>query len=455
MRNIGYQNGTENTFVLPPTVEGQNYTWVLPLEDRVGSEISFILASSETVQDNSWVDMEVNTTNEGDYTRVNVTFKPVIPLDWIGLRVRGDQIVDVSAYPSEFEIEVPTSGYVKFDSGDVNQNQVYNFSVLVDNPKKVRLWSEASFGWIEEPPSNAITLPVAELGNVTVKADFPVVWEHKPTLPQYVQGITIEIEEEEPTHTDVGVTAAIELSNSTEIAPLLPPGTNLTNAIVIAVNVTDDTPGNSTDDAYTDITINVGELDAETCEVYKEGSGFLLEVDDVATLPTVKPPGEAKFSRDAANNSVIVRLYVGDPLLGVIPAAPPIFDTGKGTYPSIAGKHNGTIVPSCNISVSRLYTYSCPRTGGHTESIELRENGDLIANGTWNGYKGDWHNLTITPSITLLKDHEYRYVIKTGSYPQIIHAESKEVTGGTITCTNFTDANGVVHYDGIPAIKLE
>ena len=139
-----------------------------------------------------------------------------------------------------------------------------------------------------------------------------------------------------------------------------------------------------------------------------------------------------------------------------------IFDTGSpaNPYPSISGKHNGTIMPSCNISVSKLYTYSCAGTGGHTESIELFENDTLIADGTWNGYTGDWHNITIhnvtdgTPYVTLLKNQEYRYVIKTGSYPQIIHAESKDVTGGTITCTSFEDANGKVHYDWIPAIRL-
>ena len=120
------------------------------------------------------------------------------------------------------------------------------------------------------------------------------------------------------THTDVGVTVDVELSEPSEIDPLLPPSTDISNAIVINVNVIDDTPENPNDDAYTDITINAGELDVETCEVYKEGVGFLPEVGDVATLPTID--GNASFSRDVANNSVIVRLYVGDPLLGIIPS---------------------------------------------------------------------------------------------------------------------------------------
>ena len=139
-----------------------------------------------------------------------------------------------------------------------------------------------------------------------------------------------------------------------------------------------------------------------------------------------------------------------------------IFDTGasENPYPSIMGTHNGTITPSYNITVSTLYTYACVGTGGHTEFIEIYETGIPIANGTWNGYKGDWHNITIhnltggAPYVTLLKDHKYNYTIRTGSYPQIIHESPFNATGGTITCTEFTDANGKVYKDWIPAIKL-
>lgn len=137
-----------------------------------------------------------------------------------------------------------------------------------------------------------------------------------------------------------------------------------------------------------------------------------------------------------------------------------LFDTGPGTYPGIMGTHKGTIILSRNISVSRMYTYSCAGTGGHTESIEISENGTLLASGTWEGYGGDWHNLTIhnvsgAPYVMLLKGHKYNYSIVTGSYPQIIHTSSKEVAGGTIICSSFVDANGNVSYDCIPAIRLE
>jgi|LGVF01.1.fsa_nt_gb parallel beta-helix repeat protein len=137
------------------------------------------------------------------------------------------------------------------------------------------------------------------------------------------------------------------------------------------------------------------------------------------------------------------------------------FDTEAGTYPSLMGTHTGTITPLHNINVSKLYTYPCAGTGGHTESITLYENGTLITNGTWTGYLDeDWHNITLynvtdgASYVTLLQDHEYNYTIRTGSYPQILHATSKEVTGGTITCSSFVDTNGNIYTDWIPAISL-
>ncbi len=263
------------------------------------------------------------------------------------------------------------------------------------------------------------------------------------------------------TKTDVGVNSTIITASPTDLAAYLPPeysDTDISDSIVLNVNVTDDTP-DTTDAAYTDITIIVGELDIETCKVFKTGIGFLPEVDDITTLPTVS--GELAFSRDLDNKTVTVRLYVGDPLLGVIPAAvESVFDTGEGTYPSIMGVLNGTIIPTRDINVSKMYTYPCAGTGGHSESIKMYKNVTLIANGSWVGYEGDYHNLTIDNDtgasyVMLLKNHMYNYTIVTGSYPQIIHEHSKDVTGGTITCTSFVDVNGKVYYDWIPAIRLE
>jgi len=133
-----------------------------------------------------------------------------------------------------------------------------------------------------------------------------------------------------------------------------------------------------------------------------------------------------------------------------------IFDTGKPakSYPSMMGTHEGTIIPSSDITISKLYTYPCTGTGGHTESIKLYENGTLKTSGAWNGYQSDWHNITLAPPVILRAGHTYDYTIVTGSYPQIIHAKSKDVTGGTITCDEFVDTNGKIYTDWIPAIKL-
>jgi hypothetical protein len=105
--------------------------------------------------------------------------------------------------------------------------------------------------------------------------------------------------------------------------------------------------------------------------------------------------------------------------------------------------------------ISTLYTYPCPGTGGHAESIELYENGTLLAKGAWEGYGGDWQNITFSNSFTLYADETYNYTIRTGSYPQIIHEHEYNATGGKITCEEFVDINGKRHEDWIPAIRLE
>ena len=134
---------------------------------------------------------------------------------------------------------------------------------------------------------------------------------------------------------------------------------------------------------------------------------------------------------------------------------PPVFDTSKGTYPSISGTHKGKIITDKDITVNRMYTYPCAGTGGHTEYVRIwnkSENVDGKGNGS--GYQGDYHNVTISPALTLLQGHTYNYTIETGSYPQIVHAKSKSVTGGNITCTKFTDTNGKTYTNWIPAIRL-
>jgi len=136
---------------------------------------------------------------------------------------------------------------------------------------------------------------------------------------------------------------------------------------------------------------------------------------------------------------------------------PITFDTGhpQNPYPSIPGIHNGTIKPSQNITVRKLYTYPCAGTGGHTEYARIWRDSVLDVNATWEGYKGDWHNITFNEPFVLYKNKTYNYTIITGSYPQIIHNRNHTTLDGSfINCTEFVDANGNKYNDWIPAFKL-
>jgi len=133
-----------------------------------------------------------------------------------------------------------------------------------------------------------------------------------------------------------------------------------------------------------------------------------------------------------------------------------IFDTGPSPnpYPSIAGIHNGTIIPNKTIIATKLYTYPCGGTGGHTEYVRIW-NATWEATATWDGYASNWHNISFDNPVVLLPDKTYNYTIRTGSYPQIIHNQTHTTLDGSfINCTEFRDANGKKYEDWIPAIKL-
>ncbi len=130
-----------------------------------------------------------------------------------------------------------------------------------------------------------------------------------------------------------------------------------------------------------------------------------------------------------------------------------LFDTGKGTYPSISGTHKGTITPNKDILVDHIYTYPCKGTGGHTEYAMIW-NGSDCAVANWDGYQGDYHNISFNRTLTLKGGVVYNYTIRTGSYPQIHHTPALPTANGWINCTKFTDANGREYNNWIPAIKL-
>ncbi len=134
-----------------------------------------------------------------------------------------------------------------------------------------------------------------------------------------------------------------------------------------------------------------------------------------------------------------------------------VFDTGApaNPYPSIFGTHNGTMKPNQTITVSKLYTYPCIGTGGHTEYARIWNNSGLDVNASWNGYVGDWHNISFDKTVVLLANETYFYEIRTGSYPQIHHTDNLSTPAGFITCSEFVDANGKRYNNWIPAIRLE
>jgi len=132
-----------------------------------------------------------------------------------------------------------------------------------------------------------------------------------------------------------------------------------------------------------------------------------------------------------------------------------IFDTGRpeNPYPSISGKFVGTIITNTKIIATKLYTYACEGTGGHTEYAIIC-NKTWCAYAEWEGYKGDWMNISFNKTVILMPYETYNITIVTGSYPQIHHTPSLKTENGFINCTEFTDANGNKYDDWIPAIKL-
>jgi hypothetical protein len=132
-----------------------------------------------------------------------------------------------------------------------------------------------------------------------------------------------------------------------------------------------------------------------------------------------------------------------------------VFDTGTGTYPSIAGTHTGTIEPNQTVTVQKLYTYPCEGTGGHSEHVIIQNKSEKIAEAYWDGYQEDWHNITFSEPLTLIAGETYYYTIRTGSYPLIHHTHALQTANGWINCTEFVDVNGKSYDNWIPAISLQ
>jgi len=132
-----------------------------------------------------------------------------------------------------------------------------------------------------------------------------------------------------------------------------------------------------------------------------------------------------------------------------------LIDTGRprNPYPSIAGYFNGTITPNRKIIATKLYTYPCEGTSGHTEHA-LIWNETWCAEASWKGYEDDWMNISFNKTVILMPYETYNIMMKTGSYPQIHHTNELETDVGKIRCVGFEDVNGRRYEDWIPAFKL-
>jgi len=172
--------------------------------------------------------------------------------------------------------------------------------------------------------------------------------------------------------------------------------------------------------------------------VGKAGDFSTLNIDVI----TLKDNNGASIPYSVRNGSAIIQSIH-------------LIDTGRprNPYPSIAGCFNGTITPNRTIIATKLYTYPCEGTGGHTE-YALIWNETWCAEASWKGYGDDWMNISFNRTVILMPYETYNIMMKTGSYPQIHHTNELETDVGKIRCVEFVDVNGRRHEDWIPAFKL-
>lgn len=348
------------------------------------------------------------TITGADVTKLNVNPEVVVQDETLSIYGKASLNEEVWIN-SSFEISLPVSDakYSREFNGIYFPAGEKAFSVTAENIKNIRISLRPVFGQTVEYPLEGPKK--ATNGTATISISFPVTWEN----------ITINIEGRK----NVKIYGdAADDANS------------VTLNVDMSIKVTADSNG--------DFSLNITTEGVPTGEFFITAGEIEKTVSIVLTEPTPTPTSPPSPS----------------PTPSPTPTPPiptPVFDTGspENPYPSICGTHHGTIKPNQTITVSKLYTYPCPGTGGHTERVKIWNDTRVIVEANWTGYRGDWHNITFD-EITLEAGETYNYTIHTGSYPQIIHEHTANVTGGTITCTQFTDANGKVYRDWIPAIIL-
>ena len=220
----------------------------------------------------------------------------------------------------------------------------------------------------------------------------------------------------------------------------------------ININMTFNNTGtaNITGTAITKIKNSTGYVTEE----FRHSVTCLLPSESISFSDTWNTSGAEESSYNIIGY-VLFDSTTAEPVSVTVNTQAKIFDTGPGTYPSVMGNHTGIIKLNQPITVSTLYTYPCAGTAGHTEYARISNASWSIETQPWEGYIGDWQNLSFTGSFTLYANETYDYVIHTGSYPQIIHNETVTNAYGTMKCMGFVDVNGKRYNDWIPAIRLE
>jgi hypothetical protein len=139
-----------------------------------------------------------------------------------------------------------------------------------------------------------------------------------------------------------------------------------------------------------------------------EDATSVILTTDMAIKVTADKNGDFKIDLDTEGvplGELSIAAGGKEKTVQIVPTKPKptVFDTGMSEYPypSMCGTHNGTLTPNQTITVSKLYTYSCPGTCGHTERVTIWNDMGVIVDAAWTGYRGDWRNISFD-AVTLV-----------------------------------------------------
>jgi hypothetical protein len=464
----------------PPGPANNPSTPSIPFDDRLDEDgdnyyvVVFNATGTYTIT--------VTDTDTGNSDSVNITVvKPTVVFDIPASVTIGDALLIRGCANAGDRVDIAINDEVLWGLDDLIINENYEFSrriwtgdpygpAFLRTPGSIRIaaYIDREYGWgpidpSEEDDGNTTVL----LKNPTLSAYLPKnkvypsdafrIWGVATGAPREVEIITISPSGGNGKGLD-GDTPLFPDTNATGITHMVLPISRLDEGFTTIIDVDENAdmgsykviatvPGqNETYEGLGDWWY-AGELLEGIIDIYCGGDPEVLasmtqkELVEIIKNATINASGSDDLLQEL-HLSVVERVTVFDTRA---PANP---------YPSISGMHNGTITPFNDINVSKLYTYPCAGTGGHTEYVRIWNSTDWSVIATWGGYKGDWHNISFDAPFTLVAGETYNYTIITGSYPQIHHKPELPTANGWINCTGFTDANGKIYTDWVPAIRV-